>query len=83
MTMTKIEDLGYVAGMRQMLGVDATDASSDAEILARSPLERVQLITEWEFGDALWANIFKGYFESQGVYLTTDPNAHGVLHEEE
>jgi hypothetical protein len=40
-------------------------------------MERVGLIAGWFLGDNGWADTFKDYFESQGLYLTTnadDPN---------
>lgn len=78
-----IAGIGYVGAMRQRLGDSAEDTSVDAQILAMTPMERVGLICAWNHGDAVWARIYKEYFESQGLYLTTDPNANGVLPREE
>jgi hypothetical protein len=77
MTKPTIEELGYVDEMRQRLGLEAGDTSCDEEIVAMSPMERVGLIAGWFLGDNGWADTFKDYFESQGLYLTTnadDPN---------
>jgi hypothetical protein len=79
----KIEEMGYVEEMRQRLGLSPDDTSADKELEATPPLQRVKLISGWVLGDPMWVNSFKIYFESQGLYLTTDPCANGVLELEE
>jgi len=54
------------------MGVTETDTRLDKKILVMSPLERVRLLAGWFLGDPAWADTFKEYFESQGLYLTTD-----------
>ena len=44
-----------------------------------TPIERVELIAGWYLGSGGWAYNFKTYFESQGLFLTTNPDANGVL----
>lgn len=75
----KIDDLGYVEEMRQRLGHDAEDTSCDNLILNMTPIARVRLIAGWYLGGPDWAEEFKSYFESQGLYLTTNPEADGVI----
>lgn len=74
-----IDDLGYVEEMRRRLGLSKDDTSRDKEIEDMDPLDRVRLIAGWHLGDADWADIFKNYFESQGLYLTTDSEANGII----
>jgi len=69
-----IDELGYVEEMRQRLGLDENDKSKDLEIEEMEPLERVALIAGYELGDSSWAHTFKEWCESQGLYLTTDPD---------
>lgn len=75
----KVDELGYVEEMRQRLGLEEDDTSKDAEIERMEPMERVELVTGWFLGGRGWADTFKGYCESQGVYLTTDPEANGII----
>lgn len=75
----KIDELGYVEEMRQRLGLEKDDQSADEEILSAKPLDRVSLIAGWYLGDPTWARSFKHYFESQGLYLTTDKEANGII----
>lgn len=74
-----IDDLGYVEEMRQRLGVSSDDPSLDEKIISMNPMERVGLIAGWVHGDNSWANVWKDYFRSQGLYLTTNPEADGVI----
>lgn len=71
--------LFYIKEMRQRLGFDEDDTTPDSEIEKMSPMERVRLISGWFQGDGLWADTYKWYFESQGLYLTTNPKADGVI----
>jgi len=75
----EIDDLGYVDDMRQRLGVGPEDESKDHLILKMSPLDRVGLIVGWREGDPYWVDVYKSYFESQGIYLTTNPDAEGII----
>jgi len=77
----KIDEMGYVDEMRQRLGLEEGDTRKDAEIESMSPLSRVRLIAGWFLGYDNWANTFKEYFKSQGLYLTTNPEADGVIEE--
>lgn len=79
----EIDDLGYVEEMRQRLGVAADDTRKDAKLLAMKPMQRVKLISGWILGDEQWAVMFKNYFESQGLYITTDPEAKGIVTDSE
>ena len=74
-----IDDLGYVEEMRKRLGRKEDDSSIDSHILSMEPLQRVGLIAGWYHGYDSWAKTYKGYFESQGLYLTTNPEADGVI----
>lgn len=75
----EIEELGYVEEMRQRLGLDEDDKSRDAEIVAMTPIERVRLLAGWRLGSSEWADTFADLFQSQGLYLTTNPEADGVV----
>jgi len=68
----EIEDLGYVEEMRQRLGVEESSTKMDKRLLAMTPMERVRLLSGWFLGDPEWADAFKEYFESQGLFLTTN-----------
>jgi len=75
----KIEEMEFVEVMRQRLGLEPEDTELDYYIESLSPLERVRLIAGWYQGDEKWADIYKEYFESQGIYLTTDANANEII----
>ena len=74
-----VEEMGYVENMRQRMGLEKDDTSQDKAIEAMEPFERVRLIAGWFHGNGLWADTYKEYFESQGIYLTTDPEASGII----
>ena len=74
-----IEEIGYVEELRRRLGLKEDDNSLDNEIEEMDPMERVSLLAGWFLGSEAWAYTFKGYFESQGLFLTTNPEADGVL----
>jgi hypothetical protein len=74
-----ISDLGYVEEMRQRMGFGENDASRDKEIESMEPFARVRLIAGWYLGNGFWADTFKEYCASQGLYLTTNPDAEGVI----
>ena len=74
-----IEEMGYANVMRQRLGLKKDDTSKDGDIEKMQPIERVRLIAGWNHGDGLWADTYKEYFESQGIYLTTNPDADGII----
>jgi hypothetical protein len=75
----KIDEMGYVWEMRQSLGLDENDTSRDAEIEAMTPMRRVELVVGWYLGDPKWAVRFRNFFENQGLWLTTNPDADGVM----
>ena len=74
-----IEEMGYVDVMRQRLGLKKDDTRKDKVIESMEPMERVRLIAGWYHGNGLWADTYKEYFESQGIYLTTNPAADGII----
>lgn len=69
-----VEELGYVEEMRHRLGVASDDTTLDKKIEQMLPMDRVRLLAGWFLGDPRWADTFKDYFESQGLYLTTNPD---------
>ena len=77
----ELDDIGYIEDIRQRMGLEEDDKSRDVEILAMTPMERVRLIVGWNHGDGSWADTYKEYFESQGLYFTTNPEADGVIHD--
>mgnify|MGYP001616372269 CR=1 FL=1 len=74
-----INELGYVEEIRQRLGLKSDDTSRDWQIHGMTPFLRVRLIAGWYHGKPDWADTFKEYCESQGIYLTTDPKANGRI----
>ena len=74
-----IEEMGYADVMRQRLGLKKDDTRKDRAIEEMEPMERVRLIAGWYHGDGMWADTCKEYFESQGIYLTTNPDADGII----
>ena len=74
-----VEEMGYIDAMRQRLGLKQDDTSKDGDIEKMQPIERVRLIVGWYHGNGLWADTYKEYFESQGIYLTTNPDADGII----
>lgn len=73
-----MEQIPYIEEMRQRLGLDENDTSKDVFIEEMDPLERVRLIAGWYLGDGSWADTFMEYFQSQGIYLTTDQKAQRI-----
>lgn len=74
-----INELGFLSVMRLQLGVCADNYHLDDDILEMTPMARVRLISAWNHHDRYLADTFAGYFRSQGLYLTTNPNADGVI----
>jgi hypothetical protein len=74
------DDIVDIESMRQRLGLKEDDTSRDAFILKKTPMERVRLLAGWHHGSESWADEWKETFEGQGLYLTTNPDADGVLH---
>lgn len=74
-----IEELGYVEEMKRRLGFHGDDPTINKDIENMKPMQRVRLLAGWFLGDEYWADTFKQYFESQGLYLTTNPDADGVI----
>ena len=76
----KLDENRYLGEMRQRLGAeDENDTRFDGELLKLSPYNRVKLIVGWELGDANWTDTIKYWFESQGLYLTTDVNNKDII----
>lgn len=65
--------------MRQRLGLEENDTSRDEYLKGLPPFERVRIIAGWLLGDERWADNFFVWCNSQGLYLTTNPEADGVL----
>lgn len=74
-----VDELGYIEEIRQRLGLSKHDTSQDAVIENMKPWLRVRLIAGWYLGDEGWADTFRDYCQSQGLYLTTNADADGVL----
>ena len=74
-----ISEIGYIDEIRQRLGLEKGDTSKDSLIEKMPPFERVRLICGWYHGDEEWADTFKEYLESQGLYITDNPHACGIL----
>ena len=74
-----IDELGYVPEMRQRLGYEEDDPTPDRVIEDMTPMQRVRLIAGWFQGYGEWANIYRAYFESQGLYLTTNKDDPDII----
>lgn len=74
-----IDEIGYVEELRQRLGLAGDDDSKDSMIERMEPFQRVRMIAGWYLGDSNWGDTFKDYCESQGVYLTIDADANGII----
>jgi len=76
-----IEDIGHIEDIRGRLGVEDSenDTRRDNIILKMSAEDRVRAICGWHIGDESWYDTFKEYCGSQGIFLTTDPEANGIL----
>ena len=78
--MLSLDEIGYLGDIRQRFGAkDENDTSYDAYILKLSAFERLRSLCGWHLGSENWADQFKEYCESQGIYLTVDENADGIL----
>lgn len=75
----KIEEIAYVEEMRQRLGLEKDDTRKDKYIESLDQFQRVGLIVGWFHGSESWASKYKEYFESQGIYLTTNADADGII----
>jgi hypothetical protein len=65
--------------LREYSELEEDDSSQDEMLLALPPMERMEMIAGWHLGDPSWANQFKQWFENQGLYLTTNKDADGVI----
>jgi len=79
MAKLSIDEIGHLYEIRQRLGLDEADTSKDDMILKMDPLRRVAKIAGWYLGDEEWAYTFKRWCESQGLYMTKNPDADGVI----
>ena len=75
-----VDEIGYLEEIRKRLGLDENDTSRDKDIVEMEPMERVRLFVGWYHGDGSWADKYKGYFESQGLYVTENPEADGIIY---
>ena len=74
-----IDEIGYIEEIRQRMGLDENDTSADEEIEYMEPMERVRLLAGFYHGNDDWADTWKEYFESQGIYLTTNSDVDGII----
>ena len=75
-----ISEVGYVEEMLKRLGERSfTDQPLLGLLEEMTPWERYRLLCGWFHGHESWATTHKEKMESQGLYITTDPNANGVL----
>lgn len=75
-----IDEIGYLEEIRKRMGFNENDKSMDKDIEEMTPMERSRLVIGWYLGDGSWADTCKQYFESQGLYLTTNPEADGIIY---
>lgn len=74
-----INEIGYLEEIRRSINVDQYDTSADYEIVNMRAFDRVKLLCGWYLGDPYWATRFKDICASQGLYLTSNPLADGVI----
>lgn len=79
MTDLTVDDIVDIEAMRQRLGLKENDTIRDIKIVKMTPFERVKLLAGWYDGNSERAIIWKERFESQGLFLTTNPDADGVI----
>lgn len=60
----------YIEDMRQRLGLDADDSSSDKRIEKMSSEERLKLLCGWHLGDPAWAHQFINWARDAGYEVT-------------
>lgn len=65
----KIDEMGYVDDMRGRLGLEDGDNSKDSLLESMDAFNRVKLIVGWNLGDGEWAETFKYWCESQGLFI--------------
>lgn len=68
----RLDSVGYLDNLRKRF------TGTDLELLALSPYKRAALLFGWELGSERWADTAREYFESQGIYLTSDETADPV-----
>ena len=76
----EIGDIGYIEDIRRRIGILEDDTSCDDEILKMEPMERVRKLCGWNLGDEGWADSFHSWLESQGLWITANPEADGVIY---
>lgn len=62
----------YIDPMRQNLGLEAGDASRDADIESMTPEQRLGLVCGWHLGDRSWARTFLSWARDAG-YKISEP----------
>ena len=59
----------YIGDMRQRLGLHPDDSAKDAAIEGMTPLQRLELLCGWHFGDPLWAQSFLAWAADAGYKI--------------
>jgi hypothetical protein len=65
--------LDLLQTLRQRLDLDETDPSKDAEILAMTPVEKLEELFGWTMGDDSWAYTVLDWMRECGFQFTSDP----------
>lgn len=63
--------LDLLQTLRQRRELDETDASQDSQILALSPIEKLEELFAWTMGDEEWANTVIDWMRECGYQITT------------
>ena len=69
MSLWEIERSSYIAAMRQRLGLEPHDTSKDSQISAMTPMQRLELLCGWHFGDPSWASTVIEWAKDAGFDL--------------
>jgi hypothetical protein len=61
--------------LRQRRNLDETDMSQDRQILAMTPIEKLEELFGWELGTTDWANIALDWMRECGFQITSEQQA--------
>jgi hypothetical protein len=64
--------LDLLQNLRERRNLDATDMSQDAQILAMTPIEKLEELFAWEMGDDRWANIVIEWMRECGFSVAAE-----------
>lgn len=60
--------------LRQRIDLAATDKTSDAELDALTPMDKLRHIAAWHLGDSQWADQIMGWAKDCGMSINSNPD---------